>query len=411
MKNWGKFFILILILTIFTACGQKGASGGVPNPNIPKDEVLAGYIYTNASESLNMYDSSSVYNKKSLLSSIYINLLEIADNYTRGDKAISYIEEIYLNVERNKEEFFGANNWLGYHQINSTLGMLKSYDRQTTDAVVTNSINIFEAQKNSIMSNLIRNRYYVELRESRQINSFLNSTITVNSQTYTYYNYLENLGLLDNSSIAEKYARLSILLQRDINILNGKNVNYGLSTINLIDDKYHVTDMFEKNEKDDLINSLMKLKIMYDNYSNYTQTEITKQEGETRGIDNNTFNKLASRTTNMTYYLVQYKDGGNRLQLAPVQNTVPNGNSLITELNRIYHTLIQQTNPPVNSDQLKELYKLNRNIENYIRIIEEDYYMYTPNNVFSKTVISMQLYQLLKDEKNISIDFYLNLGI
>lgn len=36
MKNWGKFFILILIITVLTACGQKGEGGGVTgNPTNP----------------------------------------------------------------------------------------------------------------------------------------------------------------------------------------------------------------------------------------------------------------------------------------------------------------------------------------------------------------------------------------
>jgi hypothetical protein len=37
MKNWGKFFILVLMILAMTACGEKGggSSGTVVNPDNP----------------------------------------------------------------------------------------------------------------------------------------------------------------------------------------------------------------------------------------------------------------------------------------------------------------------------------------------------------------------------------------
>ncbi len=82
MKNWGKFFILILIITVFTACGQKGEGGGtVPSTNIPSNKIMTSLIINNSYEISGL---SQTFPRDIYLSNITNTLYQIASFYDKG---------------------------------------------------------------------------------------------------------------------------------------------------------------------------------------------------------------------------------------------------------------------------------------------------------------------------------------
>lgn len=404
-----KFITMtVFLLFIFILSGCSSSDGGFstpvnPDPNVGVDITLANNIKANASSISDMYASLTSYEQKTALYTIYTRLYNIFYAYNDGNKKVSYVNNEWEIVYTYKNIFFSANKWLTYEQMIFTENKIQAFltMNPTYDAAKKAKLNValstLQSTITAIKSEVDKNKYYVETSESDLLTTWLESPSGIS--TYTYREFLKSLNLIDDESLDEKYNRLAQLVKRDIDLLEGTSP-YIIQNITSVSNSSPITDLYGVEEtiggtdKTRLLADLKTLYNIYLNYRNYNTQEILTAEATVNSLDNTLF--VALSQNNLTYYLVVFADGGQRLTTTVAVKELYT-TDLIAELNRIYDANINAAQPKLNPTQMDRLYKIKQNVDYYKKKIELEYNMSKPNRSFTKTVVAMQLCELLKD--------------
>jgi|GEM_PF-7029249 len=409
MKNWGKFFILVMTLFTLISCSEKGSGGGgVTSINVSKDDGLARLIANNINELNSFQDNFS-----NDLSYAKFELERIKDAYENGNKTISEVGMYQSSSRDSIDRYISSRNWLNFNNISLTHINLSLIN--TTLIVdplakkdVEESKKMFESEENIIINARNMNRYYLELRRSSSVNTFLSST-TLHDSNKTYQVFLKELDVLADQQLTNQYLKIIEKINLDLEILRKINVVYDIGELSLsmpLSTRYkiggYVVGGIEKNSvisvnnRDKLISNLERLKTLY---LEGNTMEITQELANFNILDEQIISN--SLIDFMTYYDVYPHDSiPGKLTVASVVSEeygISAGENLLDELKRIY----LDTESNLDEFEKNRLFILIQNIEYYIKQIEEYSYFNPTINKYSKTVNSLQLIQLLWDEKDI----------
>lgn len=176
MKNWGKFFILILIITVLTACGQKGeGGGGTPSLSVPKNERLATLISNNIKEVQSTYNS---YYSDDLLM-VITSLGEIRNIYINGGTH-SQLDALDSQINTSLTAFFLSGNgmkWMTRVEYEELSGLMTLY----TSTVGVSQFNSRTVQAiNGILTNTYLSSIMKSIDEQKSNNNGKSHYVDIN---------------------------------------------------------------------------------------------------------------------------------------------------------------------------------------------------------------------------------------
>ena len=395
MKNWGKFFMMVLMILAMTACGEKGGGSTGGTVYVSANTDLAKEVSNNITYINNMLNSSTTYKQEAYLRTVVSELTKIVNAYTSGDQTEAYINTAYNSAKNYASLFYSANDFLGKSQIDTTYLKIVSYNQNSgsNNSDLNNAEDKLKYYVTEMAKDVSNNEYFIEVSYALLVNKFLDSGTVTNSDI-DYRDYLTNLGLLDDKTLADKYAELAKIVKKDLDILNGigtKNLDDLVAT-NAVTNYYEIKSVLENDLKEELKKELTTLYTIYSNYQNYTDSEIIKAETTFRSVDNSVWGN--SESSHRTYYQTSLSNGGVSLNISDIDNS---GQVLADGYWISYFRNLEKNETDTTIKGY--LTTLIGNIEKYQSLIENYYSMYSPSTVYSKSVVNLQLYQLLIDGK------------
>jgi hypothetical protein len=382
-------------------CVSKGVSEAVEDTTDSSLVTINKTIATNIAT--NMTFIKSTYDYKNLVlealinpdstSSIYSSLNTIKEAYNYGEITQTTVKNKYAEILEKKVEFFQSNSLQTYDNIVATysnitkqISALNLETSPNTDHLA--HLDIIESQlliyKTYIDERLKENPYFVELEVSFWLKDYLDNNKTTVEPKITYRELLVYYGILDNSTLQEKYSKLISLIDNELNVLNNVNVITDVNQLIYysapkITSKYAIKDIISTAQVTDIKNKLTNLKSLYQNYST-NASNIYAKEQELFLIERDYLSTLTAD------YYYKIRMSGTKLSVQTL-----NGLNLYDELTRIYNT----ANP---IGDMEKVYIIKNNLSYMLGKIES-YNALNLKDSYSACVISAQLLQMLKDNK------------
>lgn len=401
MKKFKNYILMLLVPFIFLGCVSKGVSEAVEDTTDSSLVTINKTIATNIAT--NMTFIKSTYDYKNLVlealinpdstSSIYSSLNTIKEAYNYGEITQTTVKNKYAEILEKKVEFFQSNSLQTYDNIVATysnitkqISALNLETSPNTDHLA--HLDIIESQlliyKTYIDDRLNENPYFVELEVSFWLKDYLDNNKTTVDPKLTYRELLVYYGILDNSTLQEKYSKLISLIDNELNVLNNVNVITDVNQLIYysapkITSKYAIKDIISTAQVNDIKNKLTNLKSLYQNYST-NASNIYAKEQELFLIERDYLSTLTAD------YYYKIRMSGTKLSIQTL-----NGLNLYEELTRIYNT----ANPV---GDMEKVYIIKNNLSYMLGKIES-YNALNLKDSYSACVISAQLLQMLKDNK------------
>jgi len=401
MKKLKNYILMLLVPLILLGCVSKGVSEAVEDTTDSSLVTINKTIATNIAT--NMTFIKSTYDYKNLVlealinpdstSSIYSSLNTIKEAYNYGEITQTTVKNKYAEILEKKVEFFQSNSLQTYDNIVATysnitkqISALNLETSPNTDHLA--HLDIIESQlliyKTYIDERLKENPYFVELEVSFWLKDYLDNNKTTVEPKITYRELLVYYGILDNSTLQEKYSKLISLIDNELNVLNNVNVITDVNQLIYysapkITSKYAIKDIISTAQVTDIKNKLTNLKSLYQNYST-NASNIYAKEQELFLIERDYLSTLTAD------YYYKIRMSGTKLSVQTL-----NGLNLYDELTRIYNT----ANP---IGDMEKVYIIKNNLSYMLGKIES-YNALNLKDSYSACVISAQLLQMLKDNK------------
>lgn len=389
MKKIKLYILMLLVPFIVTGCVEKGTYKAVATvETVAVNGTLAEYIYSNYAEVMEYVDDVEIIDRTKI-SSIGDNMIGIYNAYKNGGVVKTQVDSYYASATSIKDSLLQTNNWLTYNQMKYTLSKIQLLP-YSVDADLVKSSEYLEEIIAMIAKKIINNSYYIEIPQSDYLNDNLSKT-GANGKTYKVY--LKEKGCLVDASITSRYLGFSKLIQKEIDILENTGTISTLSKITdgTTTDKYHITvDVMPVADKQKLIDALKIIKVVYANSGNYTIDAIIKAEAVYYYVDTLIFETI--KHLGKTYYLVD-AESVNQFKL---DVGVAAYGTCTTDLLTILEAKLPSIN---NAGDSAKLARLIKHLKSYIGIIEL-YEESSQTDMFSRAVKTLQLYQLLIDNKD-----------
>jgi hypothetical protein len=287
MKNWGKFFILVMTLFTLISCSEKGSGGGGGT------SIINPYSWDELYEMINTSEETQIYSRYTKNKEEISNLAkepDIKDNDLKktyiSDLVSSLEENVYIPIVTRDKDFnyYSAVRLIEYKNNNlvDVLGGVLSYDDlvllldelnkitiNTPDAITYDTLTDIRSKLDETLS-LIRNR--------KAINPFYADAALV------YYQYVRNINinkdfLKDNYEIDIDAVDQTSNIQEALNVL--------ISDIGILENKA-IYEEAPFPERQSLLSQMNLLKNTYQNYlnGNVSLSDVETMRGMHRDVEN-----------------------------------------------------------------------------------------------------------------------------
>lgn len=300
MKNWGKFFILIMTLLMLSACGEKGGSGGTTTTvSITTNDKMASLVRTNR-ESINSLVKE--FPEDDYLYSIVNSLYEIILIYSDGGK-LSDLTSSDSEIDTNISKFFlygAGKNWMTYDEYLELYNAITEYissegpgDEDTdiarkiggrlNDYHITSIDKAVALQENTNVRGL---SHYVNLLDIYYAEDFLDQTISIEYEEYpnrseTIRNFLKSKNLIfDGDRVTIYNNRISVLKYEKEVLEKGSSTDVVIST-----------GILSETAQSQLVT------VINDLISQYSSYELSIDHTNFNGYDTLYYNNMVSGTS------------------------------------------------------------------------------------------------------------------